>query len=61
MPITTNTMNSIEVSNYLRVPLVAIGQIVFDRRLDMVEFDQFRRIDVERLAKEDSAYVASLR
>lgn len=58
---TDGLMSSQTVSELLGIPLVAVGQIVFDGRLVMVEFDQFLRSDVERLAQNEQDYVASLR
>ncbi len=56
-----DTMNSDQVAQYLNIPLVAVGQIVFDGRLVMKSFDQFQRSDVEQLSNKSQQYIDSLR
>ena len=49
-----------QVSKTLDIPMLAIGQIIFDGKLHPVSFDVFDEKEVEKLKCEEHHYLSSL-
>jgi len=55
-----DTMTNEEVSDFLSIPLLAVGQVVLDGKLRLISINSFDRSEVESLKESDPVYLKSL-